>query len=217
MPLAFENGKILERKVEEILKSSKVWFRSQPLLVMNLRADFIVIDKYNNNWIVEVSLRNSFEDLQRLCFRSIVYKQFIQEKLKTITILPSFVSKNTSIRSMRSLMLLIKFYDAFFFTEDLEKFSEFLLAEKKERMFYSYLKNKILIINDDFGKILDVIESESLVDCSTISKLTKLPLSKVKKLISGQKANLKSLGIIEDLGGYYKISERFSLCDSSHF
>jgi hypothetical protein len=147
MILMFKSGKVLERKVEMALKNSRVSFKRQPLLVMNLRVDFIAFDKYG-------------------------------------TIIPSFISKTNSTR---------------------------LVTENKGKMFYYYLKDKILTINENFGRILDVIEGEGLIDCKTISKITESPYSNVKKLINGQKASLQSLGIIEDLGNYYKISTRFLL------
>lgn len=155
---------------------------------------------------MEVSKRNSNEDIQRLCFRSVICKEFQGNRVKTMLIIPSFNTGNGS--SLKRIGLLIRFFDIFLFEEDLELLPGLLNLNTKE-IFLKFIRDKLVSIQPDFGKILDLLKNNNSLNLKEISEITNLPLSRIRNLIKNQTFNLQTLGLIECLGNICRLNEKF--------
>lgn len=198
----FEQGKQLEEQVKNVLIKANFKVQYQPLLTsLKLRADFLVDGIGDDIFIFEVSQRNSNEDIQRLCFRSMVYKEFMGKKVKTGAIIPPL---NLTFGSLRLISLLLRFYDIFLFSNDLDRLPNILKTPNST--FFEYLKEKLDNINKDFRKIIEIVEKDKIINFKEISKKTGIRYIKVKRLIN---RNLKILGIFEVYSEYCRIAPRF--------
>lgn len=205
MLVDIKSGKELENRVKSVLEKSGLQFKEQPLLTpFNLRFDFLVSGKSNQLFVMEVSKRNSNEDMQRLCFRSVICKEFNGDRIKTVAIVPSF---NGDRSSLKFIGLMIKFFDLFLFEEDLELLPN-LLNDKT--LFFKLVKDKISRIQPDFGKILDLFKDKpKFLHLQEISELSGLRFTRVKDLIRNLSFNLETLGLIECFGNVCRLNERF--------
>ena len=199
-------GKELEGRVRMIFEQSNLSFKEQPSLTpFNLRFDFLVSNQSNQLFVVEVSKRNSNEDIQRLCFRSVICKEFNGNRIKTVLIVPSF---NGSWSSLKFIGLLVKFFDSFLFEEDLELLPDMLNSGNKELLF-SIVKNKLRLVQPDFGKILDLFQNRKFMELKEMSSLTGLRLSRIKDLVKFNPLNLQTLGLVECFGNTCSLNEKF--------
>lgn len=208
MGLEWERGKGLEKRVKEILNEHRIQFKEGPSLTdFDLRADFLV-DNGKETLIIEVTYRNSNEDVQRLCLRSATYKQDFRGEIKTLVILPSF--KGT--RSLRLYMFLLKFFDYFLFIEDLSYLPDLISPTSSTKgWFLDYLKMQLSKIYPEIDQLLNFLKENNrkFTTLHEISAVTKINQSRVKQLLHGLDWNLEKLGIIEFYGEYCRLTERF--------
>jgi hypothetical protein len=128
IPKDFDSGTKLENRVKEILVENSINFKEQPLLTyFNLRADYLVLEG-TKPIVVEVSQRNKNPDIQRLCFRSLAYKNSLEIPVEVLVVIKNL---NTKPQSLRLYMLLLKFTDYFLFSDDLKYLPRIIRGEIK--------------------------------------------------------------------------------------
>jgi predicted transcriptional regulator len=207
MGLEWERGKELEVQIKEILNKHNINFKHNLSLTdFGLIADFL-INKDKDFYVIESTLRNSIEDIQRLCFRSIVYKEYFEGKVRTIVVLPKFTNK-----SLRHLMFVLRFFDYFVFTEDLKILPRLINCTDRKSVFFGYLKTKLKEVYPETEKLLEILylNKGNLLTIKEIEEKSQLDKSIIKKLLCGLSENLVKLGIVENIGNYYRLTERFA-------
>ncbi|MFQ6056180.1 MAG: hypothetical protein ACE5J3_09405 [Methanosarcinales archaeon] len=200
----FEGGKELENKVKEILTQNNFSFKQEPNLTdFSLRADFLVLLE-NGDTIIEVSQRNSNEDIQKLYLRSLIYRN---NSFKTLVIIPE---PHLTSRSLRKFQFLLHFSDMFLFTKDLHLLPTFL-NDMTSGAFLKYISTKLSTIYPEVLKILEFLGAQGRIPCTfrEISKGTGIPASRIRSLLYGLRFNLTRIGVLKSYGSSYCLDERF--------
>jgi hypothetical protein len=153
--------------------------------------------------VIEVSQRNSNEDIQRTCFRTFVYRSFLKTPVKTIIIIPDF----TSPRSSRLFMFLLNFSDMFLFSEDLGKLGKMI---DDPNYFAEYLFAKLGAIYPESETLLKALRDRNeIVTHEELCKATGIATSKIKRLFYQNHVSFKTMGIVEKFGNYCRLNPRF--------
>lgn len=203
----FDNGKEFENEVKTLLEKKGLEVKEQPLLTpFNLRFDFLVSNNSGSLFAIEVTKRNSTEDIQKLCFRSIACKGF-HEKIKTVAVVPA---PNGNLSKLKTIAMLSRFYDMFLFEEYLELLPN-LFGESSKIAFFEFIKNALASVNPDFGKILEVLQEHTLIEMKDLSRFCNLPRSRVKQLIKKNAFGLSTLGLVEGVGHTYMLTNKLKI------
>lgn len=200
----WDSGKDLEGKVKEILSQSNFSFKQEPYLTnFGLRADFLVSFE-NRDIVIEVSQRNSNEDIQRLCLRAQIYRDNL---FKTLIIIPEI---NLTPQSLRKIQFLLKFSDAFLFVKDLNSLPVFL-KDPTYGAFFKYISTKLSMIYPEVSKIFKFLQENKRIysTLKEISEGTNVPRTRVRSLLHGLNLNLTKIGLLEVSGNQYRLNEKF--------
>lgn len=201
----FKGGIELEKKVKKFLEQRNFSFKKEALLTpFNLKVDFLIRNEKGEFFVLEVTKRNSNNDVQRLCFRSMACRQFHNE-VKTVLLLPAFDGR----RALKLYGLLLNFFDFFLFEEDLDLLPELLGPNSKEA-FRKVILEKLSNFHPDFRTILEALKEYKFLTARELTKKTKLPSSRVRNMVKDWAFNLQTLGLVESHGHTYFLSSKLA-------
>jgi len=201
----FKGGIELEKKIKTFLEQHNFSFKKEALLTpFNLKVDFLIRNDSNDFFVLEVSKRNSNDDIQRLCFRSSACKQF-HPGVKTVLLIPAFKGK----RSLKLYGLVLRFFDFFLFEEDLNLLPELLGPNSKE-VFRKIVVEKLSNFHPDFRTILEALKEHKFLTSRELSEKTGLPNSRVRSLLKDWTFNLQVLGLVDNHGYTYFLTSKLA-------
>jgi len=201
----FKEGIELQKVVGAFLEKCNYSFKEEALMTpFNLKVDFLIRNEKNEFIVLEVSKRNSNDDIQRLCFRSLAIKQF-HPGIKTVLLIPAFKGK----RSLKLFGLLLNFFDFFLFEEDMPMLPELLGPNSKE-VFRDIVIESLSKFHTDFRTILEALEREKFLTVREISERTGLSNARIRNLLKDWTFNMRVLGIVDNHGYTYFLTSRLA-------